>query len=440
MAACSGLVLGLSAVLLCGTPGIAVGFEFATDTGDASGNQLRWTQGEPIHFTQHVDGEGSIPAWVLHAEARIAFQSWASAPESDISFVEDAVFGGPACPHALPEEASPEDSCGGGLPPHDFRSALFFIETVWPFGEEVIALTTLSWQEGGGLVDADISFNAVDYDWTVDPDAAVVDYQSITLHEVGHFLGLAHSAEPDAVMRVDYEEGDLARQLGADDRAGVAEIYPCMAEPCVGGIEVETSSCAFADAAASRALVGLILCAGLLLLVRRERNRRAALPLLLFAIAVLVPTAPRSSTVVALDVGVLAERSDRVVRATVESVESWRDGIVWTRIRLRVDESWRGQGPERVELVQPGGTVAGFGTKVFGIPEFSIGEDVVVFLKDSRVYGLAQGKFTVAASGALRRDTSELGLARVGTFHAPGPLRAPASVEALRDSVVLDDL
>ena len=419
-------------------PPTASAYEFATDTGEPDGNRLRWELGATIHLTQHIDGSGTLPAWLLQAEARRAFQTWAAVPEANVEFIEDEVFAGVQCPHALPDGSNAEETCGGPLPPHDFRSALFFIETVWPFGEEVIALTTLSWQEGGGLVDADIAFNGLDYGWTTSTEDVGVDFQSIAVHEVGHFLGLAHSAEPDAVMQVDYEEGDLARGLGADDRAGVAALYPCNSGSCVGGVAVEDAGCALVGGGPRGAAL-LLCCVLLALCLRSKRGRRAASGLALLSLVLLVPTSPRSSTVVALDIGALTERADRVVRAKVHSTENWRDGIVWTRVTLEVTEEWLGAGPALVEIVQPGGTVPGFGTLVFGVPSFAEGEDVVVFLEDDRVLGLAQGKFRVSAAGELARDLRQLSLARVGRHRAPSSLAAPKTLVELRRSVT-DDL
>jgi len=425
---------------LLSVPVAASAFEFATDTGEPDGNQLRWEMGQEIHFTQHVDVGGSLPAWLLHSEARKAFQSWASVPEARTDFVEDAVFAGVECPHALPEGSSAEETCGGPLPPHDFRSALFFIETAWPFGEEVIALTTLSWQEGGQLVDADIAFNGIDYNWTTSEEDVQVDFQSIALHEVGHFLGLAHSTDSEAVMRVDYEEGQLVRTLGADDRAGVAALYPCNVPPCVGGIAVKSGGCSFAGGSRLGLvglLIGLVL---LLMLLRSERGRRALIPTVLLCVAVLLPTRPQSSTVLGLDVEALVERAERIVRADVVSMESWRDQIVWSRVTLEVTEEWLGEGTTRIELVQPGGVVPGLGTLVFGMPRFTEGEDVVLFLEAGRVLGLAQGKFSVLGDGMVHRDLRELSLARVGGHRAPRLVDAPKTLELLRRSVVVDDL
>jgi len=153
----------------------------------------------------------------------------------------------------------------------------------------------------------------------------------------------------------------------------------------------------------------------------------------------LVPTSPHSSTVVALDVGALTERAERVVRAKVLSTESWRDGIVWTRVTLEVSEDWLGSGAARVEIVQPGGRVPGFGTLVFGVPSFAQGEDVVVFLAGDRVLGLAQGKFRISAEGEITRDLRQLSLARVGLHRPPASIAAPKTLVELRRSVT-DDL
>ena len=434
------LVFLLLLGLLVTAPTGAQAYEFATDSGEPDGTQLRWKLGAPIHFTQHVTGNGEIPSWQLQAEARKAFQAWAELPEASVTFVEDAAFAGPECPHALPEGSSAEDVCGGPLPPHDFRSALFFIETEWPFGEEVIALTTLSWQENGELVDADISFNGLDYRWSVGTEDVFVDFRSIALHEVGHFLGLAHSQDPSAVMRVDYEEGQLVRTLGADDAAGIAALYPCNQQPCVGGIAVESSGCSMVG----RRSLGLagVLCLGLLLLplLRSRRGPQALAAGMLLCLTLMVPTGPRSSTALILDVDALTERADRVVRADVVSSRSWRDGIVWTEVTLAITEEWKGTGSSEVTLQQPGGVVPGFGTRVFGIPGFTEGEDVVVFLDQGRVLGLAQGKFAVDQHQRLTRDLSGLTLARVGGHRAPSPVESPATLEGLRASVVVDDL
>lgn len=426
----------LTALLLL--PSSAFGYTFATDTGDEDGDPLHWdSEDRPVKFTQHVLGGGDLPSFLLHGAARNAFQSWAAVNSADIGFFEDYVFAGTPCPHAIPsdDEALIQEVCGGPIPEHDFRSALYFIETRWPFGPEVIALTTLSWAEGARLVDSDIAFNALDYDWSVLSDDVKVDYESIALHEIGHFVGLGHSPEPGAVMRIDYQEGTVVRDLGEDDIAGLGELYPCSGV-CVDGVgHLEASSCSAASGRTG--LLALLAGLGLAGLLRLRRRRdRAGLLVGLLAAGLLLPHAATSSTVAALSVDGLALRSDRVVRARVTAAEPYRDRLVRSRVKLEVLEDWRGSGDATVVLDQPGGVLPDGGTIVFGMPRFVEGDEVVLFLGDGplgpRVVGLAQGAFRVEAGGRLTRDVSGLMLARVGD-EPPPEVEAPASLDELRE-------
>lgn len=434
------LLFVLAALLL---PASASAYTFATDTGDETGNALRWdvSAGEPIPVRQHHLGGGGLPAWLIHGAARNAMQSWVEVRDASFSFKETSVYLGVPCPHAIPGDTSLiEQVCGGPMPEHDFLNALYFIETVWPFGEEVIALTTLSWSEGGVLVDADISYNGLDYGWTVFDDVVDVDVESITLHEMGHFLGLGHSAEIGAVMRIDYQEGTTSRVLGSDDAAGVAALYPCNSGNCVGTVSHdESDQCGVAGGGRAGLLgIGLVL----LGVAWRRRSSGSALGGAVLGLALVVVPAPATtSTAVALDVADLADRADRVVRATVTSVAPYPDRVVRSRIALAIAEDWKGEGPETIVLDQPGGLLEdGAGTLVFGMPRFGEGDDVVLFLADQaelgpRVLGLAQGAFEVTPDGGVQRDLSGLMLARVGGHRVPDVIEAPTTLAELREAV-----
>ena len=410
---------------------------------------LHWEleDGGPIIVRHHLLGGDDFFTPLLEAASRRAMMTWAAAPSSSVSFSEGPIYSGPACPHTLPDSQLADQVCGGPTVGVDGHSALFFIESSWPYGEEVIALTSVSYERGGRTVDADISFNGADYSWSLGDGSVRTDYQSIVLHELGHLLGLAHSAQGGAVMSVDYQDGDLVRELHPDDALGLAQIYPCAAPPCVGGVSYQASEggCAGQSGSGSSAWSLRAATLPLLLLVALGIRRGSAGGLaaaLLWGLAVTFTASPVDSST-ALDLGVedLAQRADRAVHARVIDVQSWRDGIAWTRIELEVIEDWLGAGeaPSRIELVQPGGFTGEFGTLVFGMPRFELDEEVAVFLAEdagaTRVVGLSQGKFRVAPSGAISRELGGLAFSAVGGHRPPRILRAPRTLTGLRDRV-----
>ena len=413
---------------------------------------LHWEieDGGPIVVRHHLLGGEGFFSPLLEAASRRAMMTWASESSSSISFSEGPIFSGPPCPHALPAGQSAELVCGGATIDVDGHSALFFIESNWPYGEEVIALTSVSYEAGGRSVDADISFNGEDFSWSLGDDGVRTDYQSIVLHELGHLLGLAHSEQDGAVMSVDYQDGDVVRDLHADDALGLAQIYPCESPPCIGGVTYEasqsgctgpgnsSSSSSSSSWSLRSAAVPLFF---LLALGAGRRSLRVVGGAVVSGLAILLVASPvDSSTTLELGIADLAERAERVVYARVVDSESWKDGIAWTRVRLEVLEDWKGEGPERLELVQPGGFTGDFGTLVFGMPRFEQDEEVALFLVEDeggqRVLGLSQGKFTVDGAGGISRELHGLALARVGGHRSPTLLKAPKELGELRSQVL----
>jgi hypothetical protein len=96
----------------------------------------------------------------------------------------------------------------------------------------------------GELVESDIFFNsALDWSTAAQGDPARFDLESVAVHEIGHFLGLGHSALGETELRpggsrrvfgsasvmfpVSLGRGNTAdRQLQPDDIAGVSDLYP----------------------------------------------------------------------------------------------------------------------------------------------------------------------------------------------------------------------
>jgi hypothetical protein len=112
-----------------------------------------------------------------------------------------------------------------------------------PGQDRTLAATTFTVDETDGrILESDIYFNTI-FPWsTVDAGGTDrYDVQSIALHEIGHLLGLSHSAlgeteligggrrviAAEAVMfPIAFTRGNIAdRSLKADDIAGISDIY-----------------------------------------------------------------------------------------------------------------------------------------------------------------------------------------------------------------------
>jgi hypothetical protein len=163
-----------------------------------------------------------------------------------------------------------------------------------------LAKTSVTYNdETGEIYDADIEVNTANNTVTITDDGSKIQYdlQSILTHEVGHFIGIAHSPDPSAVMFASYAPGSTAqRKLHPDDIQAICAIYPstskaaCNTEPR-GGFsprcdDAETGGlCSVQPGAGASYGVAIIALGTLLLAVRARRcarasrtSRRAALP------------------------------------------------------------------------------------------------------------------------------------------------------------------
>lgn len=100
----------------------------------------------------------------------------------------------------------------------------------WPYGNNghTLALTTLTFNvTSGEIYDADMEINATKGDLTTSDTDPKSDLLSILTHEAGHFLGIAHSLDPEATMYAEYKATSTTmRTLEADDKAAVCAVYP----------------------------------------------------------------------------------------------------------------------------------------------------------------------------------------------------------------------
>jgi len=110
-------------------------------------------------------------------------------------------------------------------------NVILFHNEEWPeeLDARAFALTTVSFEtRTGEIYDADMEINAaMEGGLSFGEPEDGTDLPSILTHEVGHFLGLAHSLAGGAVMRPSYAPMvDNLRVLGEDDVDGICAVYP----------------------------------------------------------------------------------------------------------------------------------------------------------------------------------------------------------------------
>ena len=114
---------------------------------------------------------------------------------------------------------------------------IYFRDDGWPHAaaDETLALTTHYFGQSNGEIQySDIEINSGEKPFTVRDAEKGTDLEAVITHEVGHYIGLAHSPEPESIMAPSYCQSDarcsetreIARDLGADDVAAVCALYP----------------------------------------------------------------------------------------------------------------------------------------------------------------------------------------------------------------------
>jgi hypothetical protein len=161
-----------------------------------------------------------------------AFNTWQDDAGSDISFSWQGAT----------TRDSGADQCGPGMP-DGFNDLTWGISIA--HDPSVLAITFTCAQVIPGtdhLIDADIEFdddaghflNKWRTDGTGACNSGVIDLESVTLHETGHFIGLTHPTSNSCganggcpVMNASYQ--GVKHALCQDDQNGVASIYPAVA-------------------------------------------------------------------------------------------------------------------------------------------------------------------------------------------------------------------
>ena len=121
------------------------------------------------------------------------------------------------------------------LAPGKNRNMVIFRDDYWPYENttyaRAIALTTASMDTvSGKIFDSDIEINTANFKFyagTNPVPADSTDLLNTLVHEVGHVLGLGHSADPNAVMYPQADRQEVKkRALSCDDVTLLSFRYP----------------------------------------------------------------------------------------------------------------------------------------------------------------------------------------------------------------------
>ncbi len=176
----------------------------------------------PVVYKIH---EGGLPATGNRSEfvaVHAGFEAWEELEDSAITF-------------------SYEGTTETSVAALDYTNVISFQDDSFDFSSGVIAVTLTFYRrsvEEPAILDADILFNPNQI-FSSDGAHGTFDLQSIATHEIGHLLGLDHTAIVSATMNPTAGLGvTFFRVLQTDDRIGCSVLYP---EPAfsrsTGGIE-----------------------------------------------------------------------------------------------------------------------------------------------------------------------------------------------------------
>lgn len=249
----SGLLVGLSAPAparaFCRTTTCRTTAEkeCAKDDNECviEGTPLAWPS-RCVGFSFQAQGTAKLVPEDTKQAILSAFATWSEHECPDGSTASIAISATADVPCKLPQA----NKDGANV------NVVFFRDDEWPYRgiDGTLATTTVTYDGDGAIWDADIAVNAAFNDVTLSETDAEYDVQSIVVHEVGHFLGIAHSDDENALMAPTYSPGSVRRDVSDDDVDALCTIYPagrsasCSVEPR-GGFGARCSEAAAAEPA-----------------------------------------------------------------------------------------------------------------------------------------------------------------------------------------------
>lgn len=196
------IVATLVALFLAVLPASSYLLDFTNGSPDKWSNPGALQYSINTNVGSNIIGGSGAAASVIQS----SFATWNAAPNSAISITRSADTGITA--HA-----------------NDGVNLICFVCSADFTKDSSTLAVTYQWASGTQLVEADILFNpSVTYVTNGAPGDGQSDLQTVATHEIGHFLGLNHSAVVRAAMFP--FAPDVLTTLSYDDVAGLSRLYP----------------------------------------------------------------------------------------------------------------------------------------------------------------------------------------------------------------------
>ena len=219
------------------------------------GGGVRWPQadtGVPINY--YVNPNQSPVAGGGTAEITRAMDAWPNQSGSSIRLQLAGQTG--ACGFAMDGVNTISfGDCQNVLdPPMGCSGILAQTSVIWTNETSVV-----NGQSFHRVIEADVVFNDGMNCFLGNP----TNLAETACHELGHSIGLAHSADPSAIMWATMRGGGRGATLGSDDRQGVLSIYPASSVGGGGGgVPISITTTNLADGVVNLAYRGSLSATG----------------------------------------------------------------------------------------------------------------------------------------------------------------------------------
>jgi MYXO-CTERM domain-containing protein len=240
-----------------------------------TGPPLSW-RSLPIPYRFHRGGTEKLDMDRVREATRRAFQTWSNVTcngeKTSLKFEE-----GSDLPGSHPLTATNPPTFG-----------IYFRDDNWPGNdpEESLAQTNQKYGKTNGWIDySAIEINTTERTYKlIDSETEGIDFQAVVTHEVGHYIGFAHSSVESSIMVPSYCQSkdrcgtstDEARALADDDIAAVCALYPPGGIAGVAYEDPNATSCAVSsrdrDSRSPAVPLATVAALGALLVLRKRRG------------------------------------------------------------------------------------------------------------------------------------------------------------------------